>query len=313
MTEESSSETSGSTSVSFRAFLETTPPGEIRMVSDALTRNSLILQTPAIQLHCDSPECGGVHFFDRTGDSRSLNLGYWTHAFLNYRCRHCKRTSKTYAVTVHATAPEDVARVIKFGEWPIFAPHVPARLLSMVGDDQELFRKGRRSEALGLGIAAFAYYRRVVESQKARFINEIIKVAKRIRSKPELIAALNTAAAEKRFSAAVANVKDAIPDVLRVNGHNPLTLLHDLLSDGLHAQTDEDCLEYATDIRVLLSDMCDRISEALKDQTEVETAVSRLLARQSRKATAPKPNGKREPQERPPQGTLPPVTEPPLS
>jgi len=176
---------------------------------------------------------------------------------------------------------KDVGQVIKLGEWPVFAPHVPARLLSMVGDDQDLFRKGRQSESHGLGIAAFAYYRRVVENQKTRLIEEIIKVARRVGSKPAVVGTLTEAAAENRFSAAVEKMKDAIPEVLRINGHNPLTLLHSLLSDGLHAQTDEECLELATDIRVLLSDMCERISTALKDQTEVETALSRLLARHS--------------------------------
>jgi hypothetical protein len=271
---------------SFRIFLEKIPPGQVRVVSETTDRNSLMIETPEIQLHCDSPECGGIRFFDHIGGRPSLQLGRWTHTFLDYKCRHCQRTTKTYALTVRMRSVGGISDAIKFGEWPVFAPYVPARLLSLVGDDQELFRKGRQSESHGLGIAAFAYYRRVVENQKTRLIEEIIKVAKRVGSKAAIINTLSEAAAETRFSAAVEKMKDAIPEVLRVNGHNPLTLLHSLLSDGLHAQTDEECLAFATDIRVLLSDMCERISTALKDQTEVETALSRLLARQSSRKTA---------------------------
>ena len=36
--------------------------------------------------------------------------------------------------------------------------------------------KGRRCGNLGLGIGAFVYYRRVVENQKSRILDEIIKV-----------------------------------------------------------------------------------------------------------------------------------------
>ncbi len=33
---------------------------------------------------------------------------------------------------------------------------------------------------------------------------------------------------------------DAIPAVLLIDGHNPLTLLHDLLSEGIHELDDDE-------------------------------------------------------------------------
>ena len=70
-----------------------------------------------------------------------------------------------------------------------------------------------------------------------------------------------------------------MPEVLHIDGHSALTLLHSALSEGLHAQTDDECLELATSIRVLLSELCDRISTALKDHAELQSALSRLLNR----------------------------------
>jgi hypothetical protein len=67
--------------------------------------------------------------------------------------------------------------------------------------------------------------------------------------------------------------------VLLIDGHNPLTLLHTALSEGLHAQSDEDCLEFASDIRVVMTELADRISQALKDEAELKSAISRLLSR----------------------------------
>jgi hypothetical protein len=72
-------------------------------------------------------------------------------------------------------------------------------------------------------------------------------------------------------------VKTGIPQVLLINGQNPLTLLHSALSQGIHAETDEECLELATSIRVVLSELADRLGSALKDHAELNAAVSRLL------------------------------------
>jgi hypothetical protein len=60
--------------------------------------------------------------------------------------------------------------------------------------------------------------------------------------------------------------------------HNPLTLLHTALSDGLHEQSDEHCLELATSIRVVLADLSERIEKVTKDERELKQAVSRLLS-----------------------------------
>jgi hypothetical protein len=71
---------------------------------------------------------------------------------------------------------------------------------------------------------------------------------------------------------------------LIVNGHNPLTLLHSAVSEGLHEHTDEECLELATTIRVVLTDLAERIGLALKDQTELNAAVTKLMAVKAKKA-----------------------------
>jgi len=48
-------------------------------------------------------------------------------------------------------------------------------VITLIGPDREIFLRGRRAENQGLGIGAFAYYRRVVENQKGRIITQIGK------------------------------------------------------------------------------------------------------------------------------------------
>lgn len=167
--------------------------------------------------------------------------------------------------------------MFKFGENPPFGPPTPTRVISLVGPEKDYYLKGRRAENQGLGIAAFAYYRRVVENQKSRIFDEIIRVSQKIGASKEILDDLNNANKENQFSKAVAAVKHGIPQALLINGHNPLTLLHFALSKGLHAQTDDQCLELATSIRVVLTDLVDRIANALKDDADLNAAVSRLL------------------------------------
>jgi hypothetical protein len=169
----------------------------------------------------------------------------------------------------------------KFGELPAFGPVTPARVISLIGPDRDLFLRGRRAESQGMGIGAFSYYRRVVENQKGRIIAEIARVAQKLGAKPEMLETFKTAEKETQFSKAIEVIKDGIPDVLKIGGHNPLTLLHRALSEGLHEHTDEECLESAQEIRVVLTELAERLSQALKEEAELQTAVSRLLNRKS--------------------------------
>jgi len=164
----------------------------------------------------------------------------------------------------------------KFGETPPFGPPTPARVISLIGPDKEYFLKGRRAENQGLGIGAFAYYRRVVENQKNRILEEVIRVSERIGAPHEVITDLRTAISETQFSKAMSSIKHGIPQILLINGYNPLTLLHSALSEGIHALSDGQCLERATSIRVVLTELAEHLSQALKDEAELNAAVTRL-------------------------------------
>jgi hypothetical protein len=52
----------------------------------------------------------------------------------------------------------------------------------------------------------------------------------------------------------------------------------------LHEKTDTECLELAKSIRVVLTELADRISQALKDEAELISAVSRLLEKEPKPA-----------------------------
>ncbi len=273
----------------WKEFLESIPP-ESEVVSVATdfkkTYSGNItyynLENIPIQLYCDATDCESIMWFDWTAGNISARLGIWASQILRYTCRHCKHGWKVFAVYVKPLAETAVAAA-KIGEYPPFGPPVPSRVISLVGGDRELFLRGRRAENHGLGIGAFAYYRRVVENQKNRIIGEIIKVAKKVGAKTEVIDALNAAMKENQFTKAVDSIKVALPESLLIDGHNPLKLLHSALSKGMHEQAESNCLGLAESIRLVLTDLAERIDAALKEQAELKSALSRLLQSKSEK------------------------------
>lgn len=230
-----------------------------------------------IQLHCGSESCKGIRFFAPTSEHLYPEEGKSANEFLTYVCKNCEKTSKLYAFSF-ALIDRQNAKVIKIGEWPPFGSPTPTRLLTILDSEREYYLKGRRSENQGMGIGAFAYYRRVVENQKNRIFDEIVKVAESSNASKEFLDSIRAAKNENQFTRAVESIKGAMPDSLLIDGHNPLTLLHSALSAGLHAQTDEECLDLAQSIRIVLTELAERLGEILKERSELKSALSRLLS-----------------------------------
>ena len=199
--------------------------------------------------------------------------------FFTYTCCNCSKFQKTYSVRIGRVGGS--ASAVKFGEIPPFGPPLSPRLISLIGPDYDLFMKGWRAERQGLGIGSFSYYRRVVENQKGRIIAEIRKAAESLRASDEFLKRLDRAKEETQFSEAIDLVKNAIPDRIKIRGHNPLTLLHRPLSTALHNLNDEQCLKQANAIRLVLAGTCfkDRTGQSRGQRTQIgrqHTPVVRL-------------------------------------
>lgn len=268
--------------ISWIDFLQEVPPGSVVKVLGAAKhtanqyRKYIEIESPEIQLHCPQQTCNAYMFFSCNDDAKEIDGNKWTKLYLTYWCRNCSKYSKIFSLAARLIGG-NICEVYKFGELPQFGPPVPARVLRLIQPDRELFLSGRRSENQGLGIGAFTYYRRVVESQWTRFVDEIIRVGKAIGAPEISIRALEASRDEQQFSRAVKGLKDAIPAVLLINGHNPLVLLHGALSQGVHNLSDEECLVLATSIRVVLVEFAEKLGEALKDEKELSESITRLL------------------------------------
>jgi hypothetical protein len=276
------SDDSSSTSLPWRDFLIDYPPGTRACIPDMLHHNPKgtppELYTPELELYCASDSCRSLRYCNCSGKITLTTIPPSpTEVYLRYRCRSCNGETKIYSLRVLA-AGRPAGEAWKIGEWPRFAPRMSRRLVRLIEPDRELYLQGRLAESLGMGIGAFGYYRRVIENQKNRLLDQIIKVASSSNAPPDTIGRLENAKNESQFGKAVEAVKDLLPSQLLIKTHNPLVLLHTALSKGLHDRSDEECLELAVHIRVILGELADRLDVALKDHAALDRALGQLCS-----------------------------------
>jgi len=121
--------------VSVKHFFEAFPPGKNVAVKYMARKSSgpgvsWFLQSPAIQLHCESESCQGVRFFE-PADRAYLTPKDRKEHFLTFVCRSCKRSTKTYAFWSRLSEDGISGELMKFGEYPPFGPPSPPRVINL--------------------------------------------------------------------------------------------------------------------------------------------------------------------------------------
>ena len=81
---------------------------------------------------------------------------------------------------------------------------------------------------------------------------------------------------DNQFKKIIDEFKKYFPKQLLIENQNPLQLLHKVLSVGIHNLTDEECLENARSIRIVLSELALRMKNITEDKNELRDAIKKL-------------------------------------
>lgn len=239
-------------------------------------------------LYCSSDGCESYTYFGMlSGSDKLLCLSTTTIKQLSFRCCNCDKTTYEFFLEITSSVKmnadnDTLFSIQKVGQLPRHGKSAPKKTLKLIGKERDLFFKGAISENQGMGIGAFSYYRRVLDAQKNKIFDEVIKVLNLNTGNETLIQEITEAKAETQFTKSVDKIKTALPDGLKINGHDPLSLLYSALSEGLHNHTDEECLENAQDIKIVLFQFSERLDSALKDDAELSSAINRLARKGKR-------------------------------
>ena len=282
------------TKVRVNGFLEKMKEAEKRrMLMSGVTPSSLMLDSKIYpQFFCESEGCKSFTYFEGMADSEVIiSLRKKKIHRLSYRCRNCMEVWKQFFVEIEPdltdekqieNVEEQFFYLQKVGQLPRYGDRAPQKALKLIGKERELFFKGLNCEREGMGRGAFSYFRRVIDAQKNKIFDEIIKVLENSSGNEILIKELKEARNETQFTSSVDKIKAGIPEILKVGGQNPLYLLYAALSEGLHVHNDDECLELAYDIKLVLYEFAERLEIALKSNQQLQASVSRLLERKKK-------------------------------
>lgn len=238
---------------------------------------------PPIRMHCYTCGCpqtfnmSNEYYQDYSYDTRPLGKVIR----VVYLCAACKKYEHFFLLHF---ADDYVMKVGQCPPWEI----VPDKNLSeLLGEHQDYYKKGLVCESQGYGIGAYAYYRRIIEEIIDSLLDSITDIIPES-EKQQYLEALNQTRKTIIAQEKIELVKDLLPEILRPDGMNPLNLLHTTLSEGLHAKTDDACLEIAGSIREILIFLVNRILETKQTSKKFTTSMRKLLEKKAGKSTKPK-------------------------
>jgi hypothetical protein len=140
-----------------------------------------------------------------------------------------------------------VTKVLKIGQYPAQSIVVPKELQKNLGPEGiALYQKALIIRNQGYGLGAVTYIRRVVEDKTNELIEVAAKLAESLHVDAKIVEQTRAAATERTtYDKKLKIAATVLPDALLINGINPLAELYNLVSEGVHGLSEEDCVAVA--------------------------------------------------------------------
>lgn len=197
-----------------------------------------------------------------------------------YLCVHCQKFERTFYIKVG----NNKEWFMKVGQYPSWEIKGDFNIEKFLGEHSSYYRKGLICESQGYGIGAFGYYRRIVEEIIDSLLDEIagLLVEKDLSKYQDVLKKTKeTTVTQEKIDL----VKDLLPPILRPEGMNPLAALHSALSEGLHAESDEQCLEYAETCREILVFLVNQVAASKAASREFTESMRKLLDKKTKRTS----------------------------
>ncbi|TQD28268.1 hypothetical protein [Methanolobus vulcani] len=204
---------------------------------------------------------------------------------LDFLCKGCGKYHQYVSIKI----VDNFTSLIKIGQYPPYDISVPKDVSKTLGESNtELYQKGLICESQSYGIAAYSYYRRILELIIDQLLDDIYHI---IPENDENKEAYEKALSETRHQPVAKDkiklVKDILPPSLNVEGTNPMDILYQALSVGLHSSSDEDCIDIAYLIRMPLIHMITEVVHNQEAKKEFTDHIKVLLKKVSKKNQKP--------------------------
>jgi hypothetical protein len=248
------------------------------------------LPKPALNLFCKN--CNGLQTFNMENEfehfSLRKNLPLQSYSLvgkileMRYLCASCNQHRYTFYIEfgTDKTPREDAKTfsgwIRKIGQSPPWEIDIDKSLERALGNDKELYKKGLVCESQSYGIGSYAYFRRITENIIDELLNSISDLIDK-KDKEQYEQALEKVKKTRVTEEKIELVQDLLPLSLQPNGLNPLKSLHFALSDGIHNKSDEECLELADTIKIVLTYLLEEIKNRGNRAKQFSEKMKKLL------------------------------------
>lgn len=183
--------------------------------------------------------------------SGGTGLGF---SFAGYVCVLCGKTTLLVLyrkLDWKQRTPQYFAHhlVQKIGQVPSPSIELPGDLSGRLGATSGYYKNALVCREHGLGIAAVAYMRRVVEEKTDELIDVLVELARTYGVDEKTIESLAKAKEQVRYEDKLKVASELIPSALRPGDVNPVGQLYTHLSVGLHGKTDDECIAIFDDLK----------------------------------------------------------------
>jgi hypothetical protein len=202
---------------------------------------------------------------------------------LQYTCVLCTKLKVCFFVRTWGASKDEELQ--KIGQFPSQSIDIPADLERQLGDDAVLYKNALVCRSQNYGIGALAYMRRVVENKTNELIEVVAEQAASYGVDAADVAKIRAAKDDRiSYEERLRIASEAIPRLMKPDGANPLAVLFDLSSAGLHSKPDQECLEIADEIREVFEYVFSRLRAEIEDRTSMITKVKKWAGGRKEKA-----------------------------
>lgn len=231
-----------------------------------------ILCPKSVRRHCGTEQCGKVMTFDKIGREQDFLNSAYTHQ-VTFKCRHCR---EGFAVWFAWKPANGKVLIEKYGEMPRPDIALPLELAKALKKHSVFWRRGMSLRHHGAGIGALAYFRRIVEATTDDLLELLAKAMELAEDPKPDIDAIRQLTRERTTYDRKAEVASRVLPARYRQGGNPLKAMFEVMSDGMHARTDEDCCALADGLREAMTFLLPRLNEDISSPKGLVDALKAL-------------------------------------
>lgn len=243
-------------------FLETVPLYTwVEYKRPSVNRATLLID--AIDSYCDiCAENRPFHNLRAQGGGAGIQITPLKSGttYYEFTCVSCRKEERIFHI--EQIIDDSTITLQKFGELPRKKLPRDKELQAFFSEDSDYYEKAVVCMTNGYGIAAFAYYRRIIENNIHSLLDLLQDNSTNDPKADEISHALAELKKETPMSDKIKVANNALPDYLKPDGINPLGTLYKILSEGVHSLCDTDCLHKAEQIngctKFLISELSNR-------------------------------------------------------